>query len=682
MEESLLSFIRESIKQGSSKEEVTKILLDKGWQMNDIEEGFRSIDSVNSPLVLVNPEVSSIPFLGIVFFTLTYILFAILSKDFFQGQFNITIFIFGELIFLLLIIVVGFFIKRNNLNIIKFFSNKFLLFTSLVLIIIPNILLFIPIEAKPNTITSLYFFIYNFQLGWITLFIVIIRYLIFTPFSQFLGVKLKRFREICLAQLGVILLAYYFLNSFIEMDWGIWTKETFSGSILLLFYFPVTYLGSLIIAFVSKKIAYKSIPLLRVYRFIFLTLLIILFSISLLSRHLGFFTVNPEADIRLRVPGGILYDYHICSCFGKRVEDPYISPYNEANRTGFCYGIAKCIDKPYKTSPGLDFSKNPQITNENTNSNISEIVNKYDWQPIAISESPVFYKVYFINENDGFLLSLKGDIYKTTDKGVSWNKKLSNATYTLADIVFVDERVGYITGVSYSNGVIEMLLLNTADGGETWKIIPEMLENFLPLSLSFPSKDVGYFTGVSGKVAKFDRQTLTWSLLYEKSNELYSSIKFFDEERGYVIAHNPEENKTQLLDTNDGGITWNYKEVAQPIIDPVYFSSYEHGIAISSYHGLLKSSDSGKNWSQSTSPISTSVESIYFADNQLSGSVVTTKGEIFETSDGGKNWIMYKPLNSIFDDAGQKFLSDIFYRNINIAYGIDNYGQAYKLVKE
>lgn len=68
MEESLISFIRESIKQGSSKEEVTKILLDKGWQMNDIEEGFRSIDSVDSPLVLVNPEVSSIPLLGIVFF--------------------------------------------------------------------------------------------------------------------------------------------------------------------------------------------------------------------------------------------------------------------------------------------------------------------------------------------------------------------------------------------------------------------------------------------------------------------------------------------------------------------------------------------------------------------------------------------------------------------------------------
>lgn len=154
-----------------------------------------------------------------------------------------------------------------------------------------------------------------------------------------------------------------------------------------------------------QKIAYKSIPLLRVYRFIFLTLLIILFSISLLSRHLGFFTVNPEADIRLRVPGGILYDYHICSCFGKRVEDPYISPYNEANRTGFCYGIAKCIDKPYKTSPGLDFSKNPQITNENTNSNISEIVNKYDWQPIAISESPVFTRFILLMKMTVFYLA-------------------------------------------------------------------------------------------------------------------------------------------------------------------------------------------------------------------------------------------------------------------------------------
>jgi photosystem II stability/assembly factor-like uncharacterized protein len=296
--------------------------------------------------------------------------------------------------------------------------------------------------------------------------------------------------------------------------------------------------------------------------------------------------------------------------------------------------------------------------------------------------NPIFYRVYFINKNIGFLLSIQGSIYKTTDGGKNWSKKLDNPVYSLSDITFIDEKIGYIVGVEYSGGSNKMLLLYTNDSGETWEVTSRVLDNFLPLALSFPTKNIGYFTGVSGKIAKFDAQTLSWTLLHDNSDQSFSYIKFFNEKKGHIVVDNSQEDKSQLLSTDDGGDTWKIKDVSQPIINSIYFSSYQNGIAIGGNHGILKSSNGGENWSQSASRINNAVESIYFKDDQLSGSVVTTIGEVFETKDGGNSWTIYKPIDSVFDNSGRRFLSDIYYQDFENAYAIDNNGQVYKLIKE
>jgi photosystem II stability/assembly factor-like uncharacterized protein len=683
-DQNLVSFIKESLKQGGTRSDIEKSLLDKGWQVHSIQEGFQEIkDHDNSENSYIKKAHLGI-FSAVTFLILTYTLFGIFNENYFGGiRLNTKFFLGGELTLLLVMIAGWFLIKKRSLNIQKIFSNKFLIIISLVCISIPYITILKPRDVSDTKADFFVHVIFNLQhLGFIILLLISIHYLIFVPFKPFLGNKLKRFGEICLAQIAIIIISFYFLSNLVKIDGGFWVAEEWTGASLLSLYYPLTYFLSLVIVVFSKQIAYKNILFLKVYRLFFVTLSIILLLACLVGFSFGSIAINPEDDFRVMVPGSFLTSNSICSCFGKRVDDPFVIPQSNVEGTGFCYGIARCEQKPQIINPGIDLSQNPQISSVNNPSEISEIINNFRWQPITISGNPIFYRVYFINKNIGFLLSIQGSIYKTTDGGKNWSKKLDNPVYSLSDITFIDEQIGYIVGVEHSGGSNKMLLLYTNDSGETWEATSKVLDNFLPLALSFPTKNIGYFTGVSGKIAKFDAQTLSWTLLHDNPDQSSSYIKFFDEKKGHIVVDNSQEDKSQLLSTDDGGATWKIKDVSQPIINSVYFSSYQNGIAIGGNHGILKSSNGGENWSQSASRINNAVESIYFKDDQLSGSVVTTIGEVFETKDGGNSWTIYKPIDSVFDNSGRRFLSDIYYQDFENAYAIDNNGQVYKLIKE
>ena len=60
----------------------------------------------------------------------------------------------------------------------------------------------------------------------------------------------------------------------------------------------------------------------------------------------------------------------------------------------------------------------------------------------------------------------------TTDGGKTWHPQHSGVTEDLQHIVFIDEKHGWIGG--------DRVLLRTENGGETWQVTREGLENRLP----------------------------------------------------------------------------------------------------------------------------------------------------------------------------------------------------------
>lgn len=82
-------------------------------------------------------------------------------------------------------------------------------------------------------------------------------------------------------------------------------------------------------------------------------------------------------------------------------------------------------------------------------------------------------------------------LLKTINKGVTWTTQNMNAYATgLVDAHFFDKDTGFITGCNGNNG----LILNTTDGGITWKTVYQGARNDTEIvwKIFFPSRDTGY----------------------------------------------------------------------------------------------------------------------------------------------------------------------------------------------
>lgn len=150
--------------------------------------------------------------------------------------------------------------------------------------------------------------------------------------------------------------------------------------------------------------------------------------------------------------------------------------------------------------------------------------------------------------------------YKSTDEGRSWTRKnLGHLAHSLVDVLFLNEKEGYITG----RGAIEgqgAVILKTEDGGENWKV-------------HYASQD------------PLDHHV--WKLEKISENMWVGSI-----------WSNSHESPAYMIRSLDGGKTWT-----KHLVSPKYF--YVEGIGfydsklgwMGGSEGLWETRDGGETWS-------------------------------------------------------------------------------------
>src|SRR5690606_25450456 len=83
-----------------------------------------------------------------------------------------------------------------------------------------------------------------------------------------------------------------------------------------------------------------------------------------------------------------------------------------------------------------------------------------------------------------------GTIFKTTDKGLVWEKIDVASSWNFNDLEFLDESIGFLVG---DKG----LVLKSSDGGESWeKVSTGTFQNFT--GISFGDLSTGYAVGENG----------------------------------------------------------------------------------------------------------------------------------------------------------------------------------------
>jgi photosystem II stability/assembly factor-like uncharacterized protein len=177
--------------------------------------------------------------------------------------------------------------------------------------------------------------------------------------------------------------------------------------------------------------------------------------------------------------------------------------------------------------------------------------NGTDWNTAIISNAGNWQTIFFINKLIGWVAGGSGSYAKTTDGGITWEKKeIPRELYF--SIYFIDEKAGWICG---GNGTI----LYTADGGETWLRQNASFGTSLR-DIRFLNKLYGYAVGEEGTIFKTTNGGSNWTSQKSRTTNNLYSVFIIDENRVWISG----ENST-LLKTTNGGTTFIEQEKEKEI---------------------------------------------------------------------------------------------------------------------
>lgn len=155
-------------------------------------------------------------------------------------------------------------------------------------------------------------------------------------------------------------------------------------------------------------------------------------------------------------------------------------------------------------------------------------------------------KLYFVNNTTGYFLS-QNSVYKTTDRGNSWN--ITNLGNTLSDIFFINDFTGWVCS---SNSIYK-----TTDGWDSRISIP--VSQFGLRNIFFTDSLLGWVSGNNGIISYTTDGGYTWTNQNSGTNSNMSSLFFINSKIGWVLGHqfvNPFLSFASIYKTTNGGITF------------------------------------------------------------------------------------------------------------------------------
>jgi len=211
--------------------------------------------------------------------------------------------------------------------------------------------------------------------------------------------------------------------------------------------------------------------------------------------------------------------------------------------------------------------------------------------------------VHFFDANTGIAVGTRGTILKTTNGGLTWRTISSGTTYNLYDLCFPDANNGYAVGITNDNqnGVV----LKTTDAGETWTLNTISQVNLE--SVHFPvDASTGYTCDFWGTVLKTIDGGQSWSNIYAAPDTYFHAIFFKDNSTGFIVGNTYDGSSlvNLVLKTTDGGLTWQSEVLPDPVLlYEIYFVNADTGYIVGdAYYGspshstIFRTTDGGGVW--------------------------------------------------------------------------------------
>lgn len=254
-------------------------------------------------------------------------------------------------------------------------------------------------------------------------------------------------------------------------------------------------------------------------------------------------------------------------------------------------------------------------------------------------------------------------LYRSTDKGVTWQQRKASATVN-GNIAFIDDQNGWsLSAGSPATGcnTQQFEVFRTTDGATSWQSVfkSQLLDPGCKHDLVFTDAQHGYISASSADQAPFVYRTSDGGVSWSASPRMPDPAGWTTQPGGFTLHPGPvaDFGSAQLVYATgqaggkqlgyvfrsiDRGATWSPTNTATPesgvvIITPTRW------IQISSPGDSKETTDGGASWHgfatdyQQAAPIA---PQIAFGDAQTG--YATVRGGLQRTTDGGAHWTALK----------------------------------------
>jgi photosystem II stability/assembly factor-like uncharacterized protein len=221
-----------------------------------------------------------------------------------------------------------------------------------------------------------------------------------------------------------------------------------------------------------------------------------------------------------------------------------------------------------------------------------------NWNKLSLDPGQRFYSVHFLNENVGYAGSIgPTGLYKTTDGGQNWvslNTGTGVSTSIIYDVKFFDDNLGL---AMYSSGQVA----RTTDGGNNWTAVSAGWGSAAGYNIFFVNSSTVYICGGGGRISKSVDGGASFSQLPTLGTATLYYLHFFDANTGFIAA-----SGGRIYKTIDG---FNFTETQLPVTSIFYsikFAGTNIGWLGGSSGNLFYTEDGGNNWTKSNLSIGSS----------------------------------------------------------------------------
>ncbi|MCX6150795.1 MAG: YCF48-related protein [Ignavibacteriales bacterium] len=240
-------------------------------------------------------------------------------------------------------------------------------------------------------------------------------------------------------------------------------------------------------------------------------------------------------------------------------------------------------------------------------------------------------KVKIVAKNQRNIYDISDGIFAISDYRImDWYWLETGTNKNLNGVYFVNDQNGFIVG---NNG----LILSTATGGRNWNVVSSGVTNNLN-SIQFINSSVGWIIGAGGKILKTSNSGLNWITQVSGVTSTLLSNSFINEQVGYVCGIGGT-----ILRTTNGGNNWIQQTTGiTNNINSIHFFAADIGWAACDNGKILKTTDGGNTWVQENSGVTENIKSVFFVDERNGFAGVNQRVNfLLKTTDGGNVWSAY-----------------------------------------